>query len=293
MKELSERDSSRALPARHIIFRLAGGNFGRSLPSLQYINECHPFGTFASFLAPSRKEEENIFRIVTDFILDKSKSMSTQRERSLITSYLAMRRLIGVLGIALPIILFFGGLAQDEPLIEGSISGYYYTSMRDFFVGLLSGVALFLLSYKGYEKIDDVVAQISGMCVLGMIIFPTAMFSGSVVKVGMFRIPDNISEYIHLAFGTLFFLSLSYNSIFLFTRRHPGVMGKEKKRRNIIYRTCGVVMLASVVCISIYTIFLKETVLSKMNPVLILESIALLAFGISWLVKGNTLFKDM
>jgi hypothetical protein len=219
--------------------------------------------------------------------------MSTHRERSLITSYLAMRRLIGVLGIALPILLFFGGLAQDTPIILGSISGYYYTSMRDFFVGLLSGVALFLLSYKGYEKIDDVVAQMSGLCVLGMIIFPTAMYSGTVVKVGMFRIPDDMSEYIHLAFGALFFLLLSYNSIFLFTRRHPGVMGKEKKRRNMIYRSCGVVMLLSILGITVYMIFLKETFLSKMNPVLILESVALIAFGISWLVKGNTLFKDM
>jgi hypothetical protein len=54
----SERDSSRALLARHIIFKLTGGNFERS--------------SFASFLTPSRKEEENIFYIMIDFILGKS-----------------------------------------------------------------------------------------------------------------------------------------------------------------------------------------------------------------------------
>ncbi|HUI64198.1 MAG TPA: DUF998 domain-containing protein [Bacteroidota bacterium] len=218
--------------------------------------------------------------------------MSTHRERSLIVSHLAMRRLIGVLGISLPFIVILGGFIQGGSDLQGSISGYYYTNMRDCLVGILSGVALFLLSYRGYELIDDIVANLSGVFALGMIIFPTAMFSGKVVRVGMFLIADNISEKIHIIFGTLFFLALSFNSLFLFTRRHPGVMGKEKRRRNVIYRSCGIVMILAIVCITIYTLFLNGTYFAAMNPVLILESVALLAFGVSWLVKGNTLFKD-
>ena len=218
--------------------------------------------------------------------------MSTNRERSLITSYLAMRRLIGILGISLPVIVVLGGFTQGEPGLQGSISGYYYTNMRDLFVGILSGVALFLITYRGYEQIDDIVANISGLFALGIVFFPTSMFSGRAVRVGMFMIPDNISENIHLTFGALFFIALSFNSLFLFTRRHPGVMGKEKKRRNVIYRWCGIVMLFSLVCITIYTFFLRGTFIAAINPVLILESVALFAFGVSWLVKGNTLFKD-
>jgi len=203
-----------------------------------------------------------------------------------------MRRSIGILGISLPFVVILGGFAQGEPALQGSISGYYYTNMRDFIVGILSGVALFLLSYKGYEKIDDIVANMSGIFALGMIFFPTAMYSGKVVRVGMFLIDDNISEPIHLTFGALFFLALSFNSLFLFTRRHPGVMGKEKRRRNVIYRLCGIVMIAAIVCITVYTILLRGSAVAAINPVLIFESVALLAFGISWLVKGNTLFKD-
>jgi len=218
--------------------------------------------------------------------------MSPNREKSLIISYLTMRRLIGILGISLPFIVILGGFTQTDPGLQGSISGYYYTNMRDLFVGILSGVALFLLSYRGYEQIDDIVANMSGLFALGMILFPTAMYSGKVVRVGMFLITDNISETIHLAFSALFFLALSFNSLFLFTRRHPGVMGKEKKRRNIIYRSCGIVMILAIVCIALYTIFFRGTSLAAMNPVLILESVALLAFGISWLVKGHTLFRD-
>jgi hypothetical protein len=203
-----------------------------------------------------------------------------------------MRRLIGILGVALPIIVVIGGLAQAQPSVQGSISGYYYTNMRDLFVGILSGVGLFLISYKGYEKIDDIVAKMSGAFALGMIIFPTGMYSARIVKVGMFLIDDNISANIHLIFGTLFFLLLSFNSLFLFTRRHPGVMGKAKKRRNVVYRLCGIVMASAIGCIIIYTVFLRDTVVARYDPVLILESIGLIAFGVSWMVKGETLFKD-
>jgi hypothetical protein len=218
--------------------------------------------------------------------------MSKSRERSLIFSYLSMRRLIGILGISLPFIIVLGGLTQGASSLQGSISGYYYSNMRDFLVGILSGVALFLISYKGYEKIDDIVANLSGIFALGMVFFPTGMFCGHVVKVGMFQLDDNISEIVHLAFGSLFFLALSFNSIFLFTRRHPGVMGREKKRRNVIYRTSGIVMLVAQCFIAIYTAFLRSTFLAGTYPVLILETIALFAFGISWMVKGNTLFQD-
>jgi hypothetical protein len=73
---------------------------------------------------------------------------------------------------------------------------------------------------------------------------------------------------------------------------HPGVMVKEKKHRNVIYRTCGIIMLLSIVLMSVYTLFLRETIITKSFPILIFEFVALLAFGVSWLVKGNTLLKD-
>lgn len=50
----------------------------------------------------------------------------TNRRQSLIVSYLTMRRLIGVIGIALPIIIVLGGFIQNEFVILDSISNYYY-----------------------------------------------------------------------------------------------------------------------------------------------------------------------
>lgn len=51
-------------------------------------------------------------------------------------------------------------------------------------------------------------------------------------------------------------------------------------------------MLLQILLIILYMVFLKETYLAKTYPILIFESIALFAFGISWLVKGNTFFRD-
>jgi len=209
-----------------------------------------------------------------------------------IISYLAMRRMIGILGVALPIVLVIGGFIQDEIAIQPSISGYYYTNMRDFFIGMLCIVSIFLMSYKGYEKVDNFVGNLSGLFALGMVLFPTEMCNGYNSKVGIFLLDDDVSGYIHLVFGFMFFLTLSYNSIFLFTKRQPGHFNAAKRRRNFVYRLCGIIMITATILITIYTLFLRNTILDKIYPVLIFESVALLAFGVSWLIKGNTFFKD-
>lgn len=220
--------------------------------------------------------------------------MSTPRERIAIISYLEMRKIIGFLGISLPVVLVLGGIAHENPIVQASISAYYYTHMRDFYVGILSIVALFLISYKAYEKIDDIITNLSGICAIGMIVFPTSLHTGTVVKVGILMVNDNVSEIVHLTFGTCFFILLAYNSIFLFTKRAhiSGVISREKKHRNIIYRTCGFIMLLSVAFIFIYKTYLTGTFLDFLYPILVFESIALLAFGISWIIKGNTFFRD-
>jgi len=218
--------------------------------------------------------------------------MAVDQNRGLIVSYLTMRRLIGMLGMALPVVVVAGGALHGGHGVQASISGYYYTNMRDFYVGLLCVVALFLISYRGYERVDNALGTWSGLFALGMVFFPTSTFSGESTRVGIFLVDDRVSAYLHLAFAALFFIAMAFFSIVLFTRRGPGVLGKQKRRRNLIFRTCGVVMLLSLVCIVVYSVGYSRTDVAKLNPILVFESVALFAFGISWLVKGNTLFRD-
>ncbi len=217
---------------------------------------------------------------------------NTDSNSGLIISYLTMRRIVGILGIGLPIIVVAGGFIQNRGFLGESVSSYYYTNMRDFLVGLLCCVGLFLISYKGYERIDHITGNISGALALGTAFFPTSNGNSGIIKVGIFQLNDNISNYLHLTFASLFFISLALISIFLFTRGESETQTKEKKKRNLVYVVCGYVILFSILCIALYELALKNTFIATLRPTLIFETLSLMSFGISWLVKGKTLFRD-
>ncbi|HAK44901.1 MAG TPA: hypothetical protein DCO79_03125 [Spirochaeta sp.] len=72
--------------------------------------------------------------------------MLRNRNKSIIISYYTLRRLIGILGILLPFICMFGGLAAGIE-VQSSVSAYYHSNMRELFTGLMSCMAVFLLTY--------------------------------------------------------------------------------------------------------------------------------------------------
>jgi heme A synthase len=205
-------------------------------------------------------------------------------------SYKSLRRLIGILGILLPFVCVLGGYLITQTPIQQSISIYYYTNMRDFFVGLMFLVSLFLITYKGYQVIDSIVTSVTGVFGLGIPLFPCFSEAFKNQKVGLFQIVSTTSDIIHLTCAASFFTLLALNSIFLFTRtENPG---QQKNKRNIIYVVCGIVMLLCLLGILIAFIKHDTILINDYNLVLICETIALMAFGISWLVKGETLFAD-
>ena len=210
----------------------------------------------------------------------------------MIITFLAIRRIIGILGMALPVVVVVGGFIGKGFIIQDSISSYYYTNMRDFFVGTMCVVAVYLIAYRGYERIDGVVTDMSGVFALGVVAFPTSTQMISAIDVGIFHLSDKVSQYFHVIFAALFFLSLAFISIFLFTRSGGTNVGREKRRRNAIYRICGCVMVFAIAVMIIFYAFLRETGIAKTDPILFLETVALISFGISWFVKGDTLFRD-
>ena len=72
-------------------------------------------------------------------------------------------------------------------------------------------------------------------------------------------------------------------SFFLFTKSN-GELTKQKKIKNIIYRICGVGMIAT------FSLFLLDFIPGFNFPALtwLIEAIALFFFGTSWLVKADT-----
>jgi len=223
-----------------------------------------------------------------DKIIDNITQYFREKNTSPVISYLILRRLIGILGMLLPFICIFGGLLFEGLSIQRSISYYYHTNMRDFFVGLLFCVSMFLITYRGYEKIDDIITDVSGIASLFVAFFPCSFDGDSSRLVSIFQIKSCLSNKIHLTSASIFFFLLAINSIFLFTLsdKPQAEFSEGKKFRNKIYIWCGIVILLSLVSIAIVYNVLSE----KSIIILIFEAIMLVAFGISWLVKGRTLF---
>lgn len=219
--------------------------------------------------------------------------MFRDRNQSIIISYLALRRLIGILGILLPFICVLGGFIFANLCFQESISYYYHTNMRDFFVGLLISVSMFLITYKGYEKIDFIITTITGIFGLGIPFFPCLYNKTSIEPVGIFQINPALSDKIHLTCASIFFILLAINSMFLFTLSKKDVpKTKNKIIRNRIYVACGVVILLSLLALLILMLVMGYEEVKETSLILLLETIMLIAFGISWLIKGKTLFKD-
>ena len=43
----------------------------------------------------------------------------------------------------------------------------------------------------------------------------------------------------------------------------------------------------------VYYMFLQHTAVARLKPIFWLETLALWAFGVSWFIKGQTLWKDI
>lgn len=197
----------------------------------------------------------------------------------MVISYLGLRKAVGIIGFLFSTVLVLGTLIiGKDDVFQRSISMYYHTHMRDAFVGILCAEALFFFSYTGYTWIDNLAGDLAAIFALGIAFCPTS---------------NTLIGTIHLISALLFFSTLIYFSLFLFTKGSSNPT-KRKKHRNIVYRICGYVMVACIVSIVFYFVLPAgiKLRLEALHYVFWFETIALWAFGISWLVKGEFLLKD-
>ena len=202
----------------------------------------------------------------------------TLSEDTVIVSYLTLRKVVGALGMALPVVLAVWGFALQHRIeLLPSISEYYDLRTRDAFVGILFTIAWFLFTYHGYERQDDIAGNFACAFALGVALFPV---SGSPVE-----------HVVHFISAAALFLVLAYFALFLFTKS-AGFETHAKRLRNRVYRACGAVMLLCIALIAAYQLAPQAMPASARNPVFWLETIALWAFGFSWFVKGEAILKD-
>ena len=211
----------------------------------------------------------------------------------MVISYLQLRFYVGVIGALLPWVLVIGNWALGDGL-QPSLSGYYYTPMRNVFVGALCGLAVFLVAYRGYDRSDTVITNGAGLAAIAAALCPTTT-------------PDRpdlrqvIIGDLHLFFACVAFVLLAVMAL-RFAKREPTPAGLSfwkafgyafgftraasshtPRWQVITYRVCGFTILACVVLL-----YPGSRVYS--DALLILETILMTAFGLSWFVKGGKLF---
>lgn len=222
--------------------------------------------------------------------------MITSGYKTQVINVYTLRIVVGSLAFLLPVVVSLGAILLDWDLyLQDSISDYYYTIMRNYFVGTLCAVAVVLFSYKGYEKKDDRAGDFAALLCLIVAFFPTT----PVCPIDYPLLSSDAVGVIHLSAAAILFWILSYFSLRLFTKTgDPENMSDRKKLRNKVYVACGYTMRICLGLLLIYFVFKTfdlfgwGTLLEKLKLVYIFEFIMLWAFGFSWLVKGEIIWGD-
>lgn len=212
-------------------------------------------------------------------------------------SYHRLRLIVGVIAISMPLVLAAGAIvlglsgpehALPEPLLQRSISDYYYTAMGDYLVGSLCVIAAFLMCSRGYDLHDEIAGYFAGVFTLGVAFFPSVNPRGTRLTA-----LDVEIGFVHTGFAALMFLTLAYFCFFLFRRSSPDrALTRRKRHRNRIYGVCGsVIVFCMVILVSLVHKRVAQ-LLAPLHPLFCCESLALMAFGVAWLTKGEGILRD-
>ncbi|MDH3263063.1 MAG: hypothetical protein OEM24_03605 [Paracoccaceae bacterium] len=231
-----------------------------------------------------------------------------------VLSHLAVRRALGVLGLALPAMLYAYARVFGYGM-QPSISEFYHTHMGDLLVGCLVAIGVFLISYLGYPKqpgerlSDRWVARAAGLGALGVALFsvvppdlaacpPGTSFEviGDAARTVTCPIQGLVTQWahyswLHFASAALFFLALAVFCFFLFPRGDCAPDGKIdwSAPKNRIYAICGTALLLAIAFLGLYALLGPEAkaALRARNYVFWWETVGVVAFAVSWLAKGK------
>lgn len=88
-------------------------------------------------------------------------------------TYLAVRVGLALVGLALPWVLWLAGRGWFDLALQGSMSAYYHTAMRNAFVGGLVSIGVCLVLYKGFSRTEDWVLNVAGILAALVAFLPT------------------------------------------------------------------------------------------------------------------------
>jgi len=199
-----------------------------------------------------------------------------------IRSYVRMRFAIGLLGFLLPPLLVFLEpiLFDGQPYPRGSLSAYYYSGVRELFVGMLCAIGVFLVIYKIADRTrEGRLSTYAGAAVIVVALFPTGKPGKGVEPTPLQSLlGEEWVEGIHFGFAGAFIFFLGLICL---------TFGRHRHERRSLHRACAVV-----IGVALALAVIAGATGEPDKGILIAEFVAVWAFAISWLatVERNLLF---
>jgi hypothetical protein len=205
----------------------------------------------------------------------------SQDDRFFRKSFLKTRVVVGVIGVLLPPVLVIGNrMLFGQSGILPSLSDYYHSDMRNWFVGSLWAIGSGLLVYLAARRnlADSVISFVAGLMAVGVALFPTSA-------------PHAVSTIIaklHVTFAAVLFILLGV-ICFRFGNRDGRREDRSVRWRTTwrwVHRGCAIVIWVAVVA----SVVLAAAGSDDNRRVFVGETVAVLAFGFSWFLKGSEIF---
>jgi hypothetical protein len=263
---------------------------------------------------PCAETRNNMARFVEPIPPPSPKEIKRKKDKrdpaiSLRITDLWTRAVIGIIGIALPILFIIGEYFLSGGVhVRGSLSAYYHTPMRDIFVAGLCVIGFFLATYRsGQARTADFwVSLVAGLAVIGVVFFPTMRphLLPDAPRCGVLPMPGGCSflqqqlgerlvAWIHFFFAVVFILSLAAMCLVVFAKGESDRSNRSEMETNpkmvTIVKTCGWLILAAVAWVVIGGL-LKVTIW-ELTPLYVGELISVWAFAAAWLIKARDLPK--
>jgi hypothetical protein len=203
---------------------------------------------------------------------------SDELQKHILATYLSLRFGIATVGIVLPLVLGVGGALYAGLPLKNSMSAYYHAtgidgrSMRDWFVGLLFVVGVFLYLYKGYSRAENYLLNVAGAFCIGIAVFPMAW-------------PESAGSSwisLHGFCAITFFLCIAAVAIFCAGDTLPLLKDVDvRDRLKHSYRLIGILMV-----LSMLAAYLLSTVLHYATRTFYVEACGIFSFAAYWWLKS-------
>ncbi|MGC5804907.1 hypothetical protein, partial [Ralstonia pseudosolanacearum] len=224
--------------------------------------------------------------------------MTVGTHQPLLISDHALQQTVGWIALLMPVTVRLLALMFDHIWTTNSISAYYYTSLRDVFVGALVVGGLVLAFFRTGHPRDRWATIVAGVSAMGIGLFPMTVTPSTITSQPA-ATPDAEARLIdalqhgphgplgyHVCFVGTFFLLAFYLVTFGFRVDTPANPTPQKRWRNRVYVICGCLMGLAFCWIGVLWRLNNES--SIFWP----ETLAVMSFAAAWLVKGQLVLKD-